>query len=116
MAEISPTVITTDRKYRKATWENGVVDDTFKAVGMAEFPEKTLQIIGTLDGADSGLQGSNDGGTTWVDLTTDGSTVITGIGAFWVWENTEIVRPKTAANGASGTDLTYILGAPAILG
>ena len=116
MAEISPTVVTTNSKFREATWLNGADDDTFKAVGMAAYPEKTLQIIGVLNGADSGLQGSNDGGTTWVDLTTDGTNAIVGLGVHWVWENTEIVRPKTALNGGVTTDLTYILGAPAILG
>lgn len=116
MAEIKATVAVTNRKFCEAAWEDGAVDDTFAAVGMAAFPEKTLQIIGTVDGADTGLQGSNDGGTTWIDLTSDGATVITGLGLHWVWENTEIVRPKTATNGGGSTSLTYLLGAPAILG
>ncbi len=116
MAEIKPTVETTNRKTRKATWSNGVANDTFAAVGMGEFPNKTVQIIGTEDTAASGLQGSNDGGTTWVALTSDGSTAITGPGLHYIWENTELVRPTPTGGGASGTDLSYIITASAILG
>ena len=116
MATILPTVETTNRKYRKATWANGVNGDDFQAVGLGEFPERMVQILGTEDGAATGLEGSNDGGTTWFDLTSDGSTAISGIGGHWIWENPELMRPKTASGGATGTDLTYIIGAPAILG
>lgn len=115
MAEIKAKVETSNRKYRTATWENGVSGDTFAAVGLGQFPQQTVQIIGTVDGAQTGLEGSNDGGTTWFDITSDGSTAISGIGGFYIWESPQIIRPKEASGGASGTDLTYIIGAPAIL-
>lgn len=116
MATITPTVETTNQKYRKATWTGAVNGDDFQAVSFGPYPIQNVQIIGTADGAATGLEGSNDGGTTWVDLTTDGSTAITGTGVHYIWENVERVRPKTASGGASGTSLSYIIGAPAILG
>lgn len=115
MAEIKPVVQTSNRKYREAAWENGANGDTFQEVGFGAYPEKTVQIIGTVGGAATGLEGSNDG-STWFDLTTDGSTAITGLGGFWIWENPQLVRPKEASGGDGTTDLTYIIGAPAILG
>lgn len=76
-----------------ANTENGL------AAGLSKWPTKSVQAIGA--GAVT-IQGSNDGGTTWATLTSDGTTPIpalTGGAIVSPYENTDLIRPG-AATGA----------------
>lgn len=70
------------------------------AASLSKFPTKSVQAIGA---GSVTIQGSNDGGTTWATLTSDGVTPIpalTGGAIVSPFENTELIRPG-AATGVS---------------
>jgi len=107
MAEIKPVETDNNRFQGQVEWADVDSGDTFQEAGIGQYPSQTLQISGTLSGATVGLEGSNDG-TNWVDLTTDGSTAIDGLGIFWVWETPRYVRPSLSG-GDGSTDLTFTI-------
>lgn len=77
-----------------ANLDNGV------AASLSKWPVKSIQAIGA---GSVTIQGSNDGGTTWATLTSDGVTPIpalTGGAIVAPYENTELIRPG-AATGVS---------------
>lgn len=108
MATIKANSTNSNRKYRKVTWPSLADSDDGSIVDFGKYPEKTLQITGTLDTAVPGLEGSMDK-QTWFLLTTDGTNAIAALGLFYVWENPNFIRPNNDG-GDSNTDITYQLG------
>lgn len=102
------TVENTGDKYQVASWTGLTGTENGDTLERSKLADKTVQIMGTLDGATVVLQGSMDG-DTWVTLTSDGTTEISGVGMFWVWENPRYIRPSISGGGAS-SDVDVILG------
>lgn len=108
MPTIDPVVPATDTKYQIVKWENLKLGDDGSPADVGKYPDRSLQITGTLGGATPGFEGSMDN-TTWFSLTSDGASAIAALGMFWVWENPKFVRPNNAG-GDGDTDITYQLG------
>ncbi|MCH8949630.1 MAG: hypothetical protein IIB87_04555 [Chloroflexi bacterium] len=108
MPTIDLEVIATDTKYRTVKWPSLEDGDDGKVADVGQYPDRSLQITGTLGGAVPSLEGSMDR-VTWFQLTSDGVTAIGALGMFWVWENPKFTRPKNVG-GDGTTDVTYQLG------
>jgi hypothetical protein len=82
-------------------------NDNGAAIPFAEWADRSVQVTGTFgSGGTLKLQGSNDGGTTWVDLTDPQGNAIsfTAAGLEAVTEVVELARPYVSA-GDGSTDL-----------
>lgn len=108
MAIIKPVTTNSDKKYLKVNWQTLEDGDEGAIAAVGQYPDKTLQISGTLSGAVPALEGSMDQ-AVWFGLTSDGTTAIAALGMFYVWENPNFVRPKNTGGDAS-TDVNYLLG------
>ena len=102
-----------DQRSVTTTWEGlvGAADDG-AAVSVAGFREITCQIIGNIGtGGVVSMQGSNDGGTTWVILEDKQGDVVTfsAIGLMTsIQEFPLMIRPNASA-GSGATDLDIIM-------
>ena len=108
MPTIKAEVRAGDKKYQTVTWVNLLLNDDGAAVGVSEFSDKTVQVLGVLGTTVATLEGSMNG-IAWSDLTLDGVNPIVGLGMFYVWENPKFIRPKNTG-GDGTTDTTVILG------
>lgn len=95
------------------TWASVTEADTGRAVGMARFPDRTVQVTGdfTTSGAIT-LEGSNDNVTfgTLNDHNGD-ALVITDSVPRLIAENTLYIRPRATA-GTAVSMTVVIVGAP----
>lgn len=108
MPTIEPVATATDTKYQTVKWESLGSGDDGGAADVGKYPDRSLQITGTLGTAVPSFEGSMDK-VTWFQLTGDGATAIATLGMFWIWENPKFVRPKNVG-GDGDTDITYQLG------
>lgn len=74
-----------------------------EALGMADFQDRTVQVLGTFGGATVTIQGSNDDGTTWATLTDPlgNNLAFTAAGMKQITELPQFIRPLVSS--ASGT-------------
>lgn len=92
------------------TWSGLLNGDTGEQVSLTDFPDRTVQIIGTFGaGGAVNFEGSNDG-TNWAILTDPQGNAITKTSASIesVTETPRYVRPSVTA-GDGTTDLSVIL-------
>ncbi len=108
MAIVAPVTTKNVNKYLDVLWETLTSGDSGAVATIGQYPDKTVQITGTLDTTTPSLEGSMDQ-TTWFQLTSDGTNAIAGLGLFYVWENPNFIRPLNVGGGAS-TDIDYQLG------
>lgn len=93
--------------YFKHAWEGLANGDTGKPVGLATFPDRNVQVLGTFGaGGSVSIEGSNDGGTTWAVLKDAQGVALTftAAGVGYVLANTELIRPNV-----TGGDVTTAL-------
>lgn len=91
------------------TWAGLLNGDDGSAVEAWDFPDRSIQVIGTLGtGGQVTWQGSNDG-TNWATLTdlAGANLVITALGVKMPAPITRYVRPLVAGDGS--TNLTVVL-------
>lgn len=92
------------QSYREIVWEGLIGGDEGQAINLANYPDKTVHIIGpTFDGAVT-FKGSNDG-TNYVTLSDQLGNAIsrTSAGIKLVAENTLWVKPAVAAGTSENT-------------
>jgi hypothetical protein len=89
-----------------ASWADLDAGDSGKPVALAGWPDKTIQVIG---GTTVDLQGSNDGGTTWVAISEPDGTALTGVGPgmYVIRDNPLLLRP----NNVAGSNMSVRLSA-----
>jgi hypothetical protein len=114
MAERSPSIIQPGRSGVEhatlVTWSGLLNGDTGEQVSLTDFPDRTVQIVGTFGaGGAVNFEGSNDG-TNWAILTDPQGNAITKTSAAIesVTETPRYVRPSVTA-GDGSTDLSVIL-------
>jgi hypothetical protein len=93
-----------------AQWADLGGAETGQSAMMAGYPDRTVQVAGTLGGATVVLEGSNDG-TNYFPLTKPGNTAIsfTAAGGCAIIENPAFIRPK-ASGGTAAHILVTISG------
>lgn len=107
MATVTPTVtdISGDGSVKKISWTLTSTNTDGAPVNMAQWADRSVTFQGTWGGATAGLEGSNDGGTTYIALADPQGTAIskTSDAIEAVLELTEKMRPRltTAGSGAS---------------
>jgi hypothetical protein len=92
------------------TWSGLLSGDDGTRVTLSDFPDRTVQFIGTFGaGGTVSFEGSNDG-SNWIALTDPQGNAITKTSASmeFVTETPRYVRPRVTA-GDGTTDLTVIL-------
>ena len=97
----------------KFTWEALKNTDDGNEVICAQFPIKSVQVLGTFSGpATVIMEGSNDGGTTWAPLTDKQGSAIsfTSAGIAAIEENMERIRPLLTAGDASADIDVIVVG------
>ncbi len=96
-----------------ASWTGLLNTDTGVGIGMAKFPDKTVQVVGPFGtGGTVTIEGSNDGGTTWgvlhdpqgVDIAIQDSLPIV------IAESPLLMRPDVSAGDGSTNCKVYIVG------
>lgn len=110
MAVKPATVVTNNFGVCVVTWADLDSGDTGEPVQLAQFSDKTVQMIGT--STDVKMQGSNDG-TTWATMSDTAGTEITFIASGQLetlLQNPLYIRPISA----NGTDVTMILVTKAV--
>lgn len=87
-------------------WENLAAGESGDWLHARDFPDKTVQMVGSA-GMGVVLEGSNDGGTTVFQLYDYGGNAIsmTSSGAMMVRENPSMIRPR---NTGSSTVKCYL--------
>ena len=96
----------------KVTWETLVaanLDGAAILENWMDYSDRSIQVLGTFNGATVTIQGSNDDGTTWATLNDAFGTALTftTAGVKQVTEVTSRLRPLVSSAGAS-TDLDVI--------
>jgi hypothetical protein len=88
-----------------AAWLDLDSGDSGKPVALAGWPDKTIQVIG---GTTVDMQGSNDGGTTWVPISEPDGTALTGAvpGMFVILENPLLIRPNNVTGNNMAVRIT----------
>lgn len=112
MAVISAVIVpANDIEILRAYWANLTTDDTGAPIEMAAFADRSIQMTGTFDGATVAMQGSNDGGTTWVTLKDPfgNDLTFTAAGLRTIVDLAYHVRPAVTVNGAGGCDVNAYL-------
>lgn len=114
MATRSPTIVHPGGQYvdhaTLVTWSGLLNDDDGASVNLSDFPDRTIQILGTFGaGGSVNFEGSNNG-TDWVVLTDPQGNAITKTAASmeFVTETPLFVRPRVTA-GDGSTDLSVIM-------
>lgn len=89
-----------------AAWADLDASDSGKPVALAAYPDKTIQIVG---GTTVDMQGSNDGGTTWVPVYALSGSALTGAipGMYVLRDNPALLRP----NNVAGTNMAIYVTA-----
>lgn len=101
------------RRTQRYFWEALAGDDDGSSVTVSDGTDGSVQATGTFDSATVNFQGSNDGGTTWFNLTDETGTeiAITAAGGKMFLPRVDRVRPLTSGGGAScDIDVYMVLG------
>ncbi len=116
MAEIkgdylSPVSVMRHSKEVKKSWVGLVNGDTGEPLEALHLSDKSVHITGTFDTTTLVIQGSNDGGTSWVTLTDPQGNALSFTSTAkieQVMENTQLIRPEVTAGGGN-TDVNVFL-------
>jgi len=116
MATIASTLdreIARDGSVYKFTWLTlTTTNRDGEPIKFAEWADRSVQAIGNFSGSASiAWQGSNDGGTTWADLTDESGNTIafTAAGIEGVSAITQLARPYlSAGDGSADVDIHVI--------
>ena len=104
--------IAADHDSALITWVLTTADPTGDSVAYEDYADRTFQVFGTFGGATVELQGSLDGGTTWVVLTDPQGNALAKTAAALeaVSEAVPLVRAKltVVGSGASVTAILYV--------
>jgi hypothetical protein len=108
MATVVPAASSIAKGAYKTTWTALTGTDTGQAEAAPQYPTKTVQVFGTFGGGTVLIEGSNDGGTTWVTLTDPQGNALsfTAAGAEKVQEITQLIRPRASVGV---TTITVVL-------
>ena len=114
MAIIDPVVVQLNTKTVVVTWETVTNDDTGAPVGLSEYPDKTVQVIGTfgttgiatMQGSPLAAPGANDWGALHNPQGTD--IAIGDKEPLVIAESPRVFRPSVAG-GDGTTDLDIIV-------
>lgn len=103
MATVVPAASSIAKGTFKTTWTPILATDTGQAEAAPQYPFKTVQVFGTFGGGTILIEGSNDGGTTWVTLTDPQGNALsfTAAGVEKVQENTQLIRPRASVGVTS---------------
>lgn len=109
---ITPTVsnISKDESAYLVTWEALTnVETSGTAVQGYGYADRSIQVVGTFNGATVTIQGSNDG-TNWVSMTDvlGNAISMTTAGLKQIVEITRYIRPSVTSAGAS-TDVDVLM-------
>ncbi len=104
MPRITPATDHNISKHRIYSWKTCATGDTFDWLDCGEYPDKTVQVTGTLTSVK--LVGSNDGITEFDLNDTDGNGLtFTAPGAKLIRENPRYIRPANP----TGTNFSIFL-------
>ncbi len=86
------------------------LDTSPPSIEMAEWADKSVQVVGTFNGGTVVIEGSNDG-TNWVTLTDPQGNAISKTSAFieQILEVTRYVRPRVSAGTGVDLDAFFVL-------
>jgi hypothetical protein len=81
--------------------------DVGSAVGMADYQDRTVQVLGTFGSGTVVIQGSNDDGTTWATLTDPLGNALsfTSAGMKQITELPQYIRPSVTGGTNSAIDV-----------
>ncbi|WP_085025351.1 hypothetical protein [Ensifer aridi] len=99
------------------TWTGLLNGDTGAPFAIADWPDKTVQLTGTIGtGGSVRMEGSNDGGTNWATLHQPDNTdlTFTALGMEFVVENPLLIRPNVIAGDGSTNFAVRLVGAKKI--
>lgn len=109
---ITVTNLKTRLPAKIVVWDAILSGDTGTPLEAVDYPDKTIQVEGTFDGATLPMQGSNDG-TNWRPLTDGQGNAIafTGGGIELPAENPRYIRPgaPTSATGNTALVVTVVM-------
>ena len=118
MTVIAPVVTQLNVKAVEVRWPNMENGDTGGPVALPQYPDKTVQVVGTFStGGSVEMEGSPEaapGAGDWGGLHNPQGTLISfGVGALEndpmvLAENTRVMRPVVSA-GDSSTDVTVVV-------
>lgn len=99
-----------DRGVRRVLWEEVGDDDDGAPVEMSGFADRSVQVVGTFDGATIVIEGSNDGTNYHTLNDPQGNALtITSAKTEQILEVTRWIRCRVSVNGAGSTDLDVYL-------
>ncbi|PIR06677.1 MAG: hypothetical protein COV55_02890 [Candidatus Komeilibacteria bacterium CG11_big_fil_rev_8_21_14_0_20_36_20] len=108
MAVVNYKTITNHPDYKKIQWSGLNSGDEGNVANFADFPDKTVQIEGTINDAVT-LEGTNDS-TFNVCTDSQGNQIsLTSAGSRLVAENFEGIKPVVAAGTSSGVKITITM-------
>lgn len=111
MANITCNMTPLNNQTMQAVWLAVTENDTGLGALMAEWPDRTVQVVGdfTSSGAIT-MEGSNDG-TNWGTLNDfeGDALVITSAAPRLIAENTAYIRPRATAGSSVAMDI-YVIG------
>lgn len=100
------------KRVHKQTWSAIPNGNQGSSLSAAHLSDKCVQVTGTFGvGGSVTIKGSNDGGTTWANLTDPGGTVITftATGMKQILENPQLIRPDvTAGDGSTALNVFIV--------
>ncbi len=113
MATIAVVATKIHREVQKWLWETMGNDDVGGPAnanhGAPSFPDKTVQVTGTIGSATITIEGSNDG-SVWVTLSDPSGSPLsfTSAGLSTILENPLEIRPQTIGGSGTDVDVTII--------
>lgn len=105
---VTPTKLNNSPAHQYA-WLALATGDTGAPVALPNAADCSIQVTGTFGGATAVLEGSNDGGTTWVTLRDPGGTALsfTTANLKQVLEVVGLIRPSVS--GGTSVALNFYL-------
>lgn len=103
-----PATITYPGQNVRVAWDTLTEADEGVGVAIADYSDKTVQVVGSFGtGGSVAIEGSNDGGTTWSALHDPQGTVIaiTAAGMELIAENPLLIRPNITAGTTVDVDV-----------
>lgn len=106
-----PDRIPVTSRSQRFTWSGLENGDSGRPLISPHLNDKSVQVLGTFGvGGTLIIEGSNDGGTTYVTLTDEQGSALsfTTAGLKTILQNVEVIRPRVTG-GDGDTDLTVCL-------
>ena len=110
MATVSPVFsrLEQDESTLKVVYSNmNAANNVGAAIAFSQWADRSVQVVGTFNGANMAWEGSNDGGNAWFTLTDpQGNPILKAAAAGEaVTEIVQLARPNVTGGGVA-TDLT----------